>query len=294
MAKKKKKKITKKDIKKVVKDNDNFLRKKQAKHVKMVEKSVKELQANIIDSLSLLSRNKSGRIEGISFNLKNAQKIHRQIEVLFKDKFSKDTKKVIDDFDSILKQINISFGHLNEASRFTKIDKEVIETLKNGYWQNYLDLGNTSKDRIIQKVYNHTISGEKFSTLFSEIFVEMTGQVSKRGVPLSAYARTYANDFVMNFYQEVNLMKAEKAKMEYFLYIGNVMESTRDFCKKHVGRYYKKSTIQSWDKDRWQGKSGPPLTNRGGYNCRHNWQAIRPEWLEGEKKIEVQDWFEEQ
>jgi hypothetical protein len=32
------------------------------------------------------------------------------------------------------------------------------------------------------------------------------------------------------------------------------------------------------------------MTHRGGYNCRHHWRPIRPEWLEGQTKLDIADW----
>lgn len=281
-----------KDVKKSAIATDNWLAAKQAKHVKMIEKSLTKLQDNIIDNLAKLVTDKTGRVEGLKTNLKQAQGIHRNIENLFANDFSNDMKKVINDFDSVEQIIEKSFGYLDESVKFTGIDRTTMEVLKNGYWQNYLTLGDMKKNQIIQAVYDHVIANSSFSELVSMVRGAVIGERSVTGTPLAAYARTYANDFIMNFHNEVNLTKAQTAGLKYFLYIGNIIADSRPFCKTRAGNYYTANQINSWTY-RWKGKSGPAMTHRGGYNCRHHWQPIRKEWMEGAKQIEVQNWFTE-
>ena len=36
-----------------------------------------------------------------------------------------------------------------------------------------------------------------------------------------------------------------------------------------------------WSSRRWKGKkSGNPLIVRGGYNCRHQWSYVNPDWYD--------------
>lgn len=283
---------TPKHIKKSVRVTNNWLARRQAKHVSMVENSLVKLQDNIIDNLAKLVTDKTGRVEGLKTNLKQAQAIHRKIENLFANDFSNDMKRVISDFDSVEQIIEQSFGYLDESVKFTSIDRKTMAVLKDGYWQQYLSLGTTKKNQIIQAVYDHVIANSSFSELVSMVRGAVIGKTSVVGTPLSVYAKTYANDFIMNFHNEVNLTKAQNAGLNYFLYVGNIIGDSRPFCKARAGKYYTANQINSWTY-RWQGKSGPAMTHRGGYNCRHHWQPIRKEWMEGAKHIEVQNWFEE-
>ena len=51
------------------------------------------------------------------------------------------------------------------------------------------------------------------------------------------------------------------------------------FCHDNLGHVYNRAEIATMDNMSWHGKSGPPMTSCGGYNCRHHWQAVDPEWL---------------
>lgn len=281
-----------KDIRKSAKYSDRWLRNKQAKHIAMIEKSIQKLQNDIVDLLAKLAVNPNGRIEGLKVNLKQAQAIHKQIIILFKDDFSEKTKKIIDDFDSVQKSIETSFGYLDEAVKFTTIDKKAMAVLKDGYYQNYLALGATQQTKVVQAIYDQVLANAPFSQLVNTIEGALIGKKGVTGTPLSVYAKTYANDFIMNFHNEVQLAKAQTAGLTHFLYVGNVIEDSRPFCIARAGNYYTIAQINSWTFP-WQGKSGPAMTHRGGYNCRHHWQPIKPDWLGDAGKVEVQNWFTE-
>ena len=281
-----------KDVKRSVLVTDKWLNRKQSEHIKMVEKSLKKLEENIIDTLAKIATNKTGRIEGLSVNLRQAQKVHSQIERLFAGQFSDDMKAIIKDFDSVQQIIKQSFSFVDESVKFTSVDKQLMATLKDGYYQQYLSLGDTQKNKIVQTIYDQVLANGKFSELVAEVSNAVVGRVGIKGTPLQVYAKTYANDFIMNFHNEVQLAKAETAGLTRFLYVGNIIRDSRQFCISRAGKSYTKSEINGWT-HKWQGKSGPALTHRGGYNCRHHWQPIRKEWMDGAKQVDVQNWFTE-
>lgn len=281
-----------KDVKRSVLVTDKWLNRKQSEHIKMIEKSLKKLEENIIDTLAKIATNKTGRIEGLSVNLRQAQKVHSQIERLFAGQFSDDMKAIIKDFDSVQQIIKQSFSFVDESAKFTSVDKKLMATLKDGYYQQYLSLGDTQKNKIVQTIYDQVLANGKFSELVAEVSNAVVGRVGIKGTPLQVYAKTYANDFIMNFHNEVQLAKAETAGLTRFLYVGNIIRDSRQFCISRAGKSYTKSEINGWT-HKWQGKSGPALTHRGGYNCRHHWQPIRKEWMEGAEQVDVQNWFTE-
>lgn len=281
-------------IRTVAERADKWLLNRQRKHISMVEKSIEQLQNKIINSVQSLSTDR-GQLEGVRVNLKQAQKVHKDVERLFGDRFSRDMRRVVDDFSSVERLIESSYSYLGESAKFTGLDRATMDVLKDGFWRDYLAIGNQQKNRIIQGVYNNVIAGGEFSQLVGEIEQTLLGSnlTGVTGRPLVQYARLYARDMIMNFHNEVNLRKAEEIKIKHFLYIGDIIATTRQFCKTRVGKYYTKNQIQSWTY-RWAGKSGPAFTHRGGWNCRHHWQPIRKEWLGDKKKLNVADWNLEQ
>jgi len=281
-------------IRTVAERADRWLLNRQAKHVAMVEKSIEKLQSSIINDIQLLATS-NGRLEGIKVNLKQAQKIHKKVVQIFDGQFSRDMQAVVNDFKAVESLIESSYRYLGESVKFTSLDRATMDVLRDGYWRDYLAIGGQKQNAIIQSVYDQVISGGQFSGLVSTIEQQLLGTnvAGVVGRPLAQYARLYARDMIMNFHQEVNTKKAEDIGIKHFLYIGDIIATTRQFCRTRVGKYYTKNQIQSWTY-RWAGKSGPAFTHRGGWNCRHHWQPIRPEWLKGKKKLDVADWNLEQ
>jgi len=265
-----------------------WLKARQAKHVKMVEESIKKLQADILASLEMLKRNPAGKIRGLSVNLGNAQKIHAKINRLFQRDFSKGMGKIIDDFKNNKALIKSSFKTIGESATFTSIDDTMMKVLRDGNYQQYLAIGKAAQDKVTQQVYDSVISGASQSQLASTIRGSLLGSAAKSvvGTPLANYARLYARDMIMNYHNDVILQKGEDLGMKHYKYVGTLMATSRDFCKRRVGLTYTKNQINSW-KYKWKGKSGPAWTNRGGYNCRHHWQPVRPEWLPEEEQLAV-------
>ena len=257
-----------------------WLRGKQKLHVQMVENSIKELQKGILDSLTELKTAKGGKIEALNLNLTHMQKIQRKVEGLYATKFGDSTRRIIEDFKTTKSQLIGNFKVVGEAARFTDIDDVMMKTLRDGSYQQYLNLAGTSKNQVTQAMYNQVIAGGQFSDLVNEINGALVGTVAKGivGMSLAQYSRLYARDMIMNYHNDVMMQKANDLGMDLFMYIGTLMSGSRDFCVRRVGNSYTKKEINSW-KFKWRGKSGPALTHRGGYNCRHHWQPVRKEWL---------------
>ena len=279
-----------KQIKKSAVRTDKWLKARQSKHLRMVENSVKKMQDSIIDNLRLLEINPNGRVEGLKVNLKNAQKLQMKVEQIFGKDWNTDTQKIVQDYKNTETLIKSAYNDLDEAVKFTSIDRDTMKILRDGDYQNYLSLGVQQKDKIVQGIYDQVIGNGRFNDLVKIIEGALLGNKSVTGRPLVQYGRLYARDFIMNFHNEVNLQKGIDIGLDRFLYLGNIIATSRDFCKRRVGKSYTKDQIDSWT-NKWKGKSGPAWTHRGGYNCRHHWQPIRKEWVDG--RINVGNWFKE-
>ena len=266
------------NIIKAAQGSSSFLEAEQKKHLKMVEKSIRKLQNEIINNLNIIKTDPRGRIQGIKFNLASAQKMHERIEVLFEGEFNAKMRKMISGFSSVKEDIKRNFKTLGEAANFTDLDDDVMKVMQSGNYQTYLNLSGAKKDMIIQGMYDQVIAQAPYSNLIGQIQGALMGSVTSLGTPMINFARLYARDMIMNFHNQNLLRKGEEIGLNVFLYLGNIQGNTRKFCRQRVGNAYTKDQINSWDY-KWQGKSGPAMTNRGGYNCRHHWQPVKKEWL---------------
>lgn len=77
----------------------------------------------------------------------------------------------------------------------------------------------------------------------------------------------------MQFDASISVATAKEAGVDKFEYYGDIMDETRDWCIRHVGKVYSQDEIETlWAENVWAGKAdGDPMIVRGGYNCRHHW-----------------------
>lgn len=259
--------------------DDKWMTLNQERHVRRVEKAVSKLERRIISSIKQLETRPDGRLHGIKVNMIQAQAIQQDVIRIFEDEWYGETNAITDEYRNYQDQITKTYGWLDESVRFTSVDQQMMDTLQQGAWQNFVVSGDQAKEKVIQAVYNDVIGGGHFSELVKTIEGSLGGAVGASGVPLVNYARLYARDNLANFMREVNVTKSEDIGITQFYYMGDVIATTRSFCRQRVGKTYTKDQINSWTY-KWQGKSGPAMTNCGGWNCRHHWRGVKPEWFE--------------
>lgn len=91
-------------------------------------------------------------------------------------------------------------------------------------------------------------------------------------------ARQLIRDETMSFARTAHQLKAESLGLEWFRYSGPDDQAARPFCSARVGRAFERRAIDAMD----NGQTGPgtALTACGGFNCRHRWAAVDPEWYD--------------
>lgn len=249
-------------------------------------RSIKKLEERITDRSADLLTDR-GRLVSTKANMKVLQKMHTDLTFMFDDMYGAGVRESIAGFDGIIRNIRRSFTDLDLVMDFTAIDKNMIEALKATTFENFSAYGDAAQKRLMDGMYSQVLTGAKMSTLANTIKGIFTGHTDIRGRPMSMYANQYAFDSVMNFHNTVNNKKAEDIGLTHFLYMGDIITTSRPFCIRRAGRTYTKEMIESWNGMPWAGKSGPAFTNRGGYNCRHHWVGVKPEWVP-EEGVDVQ------
>ena len=118
----------------------------------------------------------------------------------------------------------------------------------------------------------------------------------RAGDNMRKYASQLLNDGLREFDAQVNAYKSSEAGLTHVKYFGDIIPTTRDHCKKILRGVYKvrQSNVFSVDEVRklykrlpgWSGKKpGDPLIVRGGYNCRHQWTYVSPDWYDSEGNL---------
>ena len=107
---------------------------------------------------------------------------------------------------------------------------------------------------------------------------------------MKRYAGQILNDSLRDFDATLNFNKSQDAGLTFVKYYGDIIPTTRRICRNVISGVYNKRknglfTIDEvnklWSSTRWKGKkSGNPLIVRGGYNCRHQWSYVNPDWYD--------------
>ena len=178
------------------------------------------------------------------------------------------------------------------GTEFTDLEKELRQTI-NGIYA-------SSDDVEAQKLINY-INRNKFNkakkaqvdksiqTLQSKFARDRAGENMKR------YASQILNDSLRDFDATLNFNKSRDAGLTFVKYYGDVIPTTRELCRNLVNGVYNKRkgglfTINEvkdlWQSRSWSGKkSGNPLVVRGGYNCRHQFSYVNPDWYDSKGEL---------
>ena len=179
------------------------------------------------------------------------------------------------------------------GSEFAVLEKELRQTI-NGIYA-------SSDDPEIQRLVNY-INDNKFDkskqaqvdksiqTLQSKFARDRAGENMKR------YAGQILNDSLRDFDETLNFNKSKDAGLTFVKYYGDVIPTTRDICRNIINGVIKPNrkdglfTVDEvrklWASRSWSGKkSGNPLVVRGGYNCRHQWSYVNPDWYDSKGKL---------
>jgi hypothetical protein len=248
--------------------------------------SIKGLEERIIAlAQKRLEVDGADKLLGPKVNLKMAQKLHQDLIKEFDKRYGAAARSVVDGYEAVAKNIRKSWSDLNVAVKYTAVDQDMMETLKTSYYDEFKKFGLDAQNKMVRAMYDAVAGQSGFAVLADAISAALTGQRAKNGRPMSTYAKMFAHDATMNFHNAVTLKKADDAGIKNFLYYGNLMDTSRPFCIERAGKKFTKSKIESWTFP-WAGKSGPAMTHRGGYNCRHHWMPVRPEWVGKEPRMD--------
>ena len=119
---------------------------------------------------------------------------------------------------------------------------------------------------------------------------------TRTGENMRRFAGQLLADGLRDFDAQVNSKKALDAGLTFVKYYGDVIPTTRSHCRNIINGVYKKRisnvfTIeearQLWQRS-WEGKKpGDALIVRGGYNCRHSWSYVNPDWYDSNGKLTI-------
>lgn len=148
------------------------------------------------------------------------------------------------------------------------------QLIPGGYFEKLF--ANENVGRNIAALVNRAIAGQMsladFQKQFSKVFIGPAGQ----GM-LERHWKTNSFDLFQKIDRAANLVYADRLGLEYAIYSGTVMDTTRPWCERHVNKVLSRAEIEAWKNQTWKGKitvGYDPYLDAGGFNCRHHWSFI--------------------
>ena len=251
--------------------SDTVVREGFNKQAKRIEKAFKRI-GNIPVEFQELTKGDRALIQ----NLK------QQYFTQFKDVSNTFTRKLADKV----------YQNTLIGSEFAVLEKELRQTI-NGI---YASSDDPEINRLVDFVNENKFIESKQSAVDKAIQTLQSKFARDRaGENMKKYAGQILNDSLRDFDATLNFNKSQDAGLTYVKYYGDVIPTTRTICRNVINGVYDRRkgglfTVDEvrrlWASQSWSGKkSGDPLIVRGGYNCRHQWSYVNPDWYDSKGEL---------
>jgi hypothetical protein len=178
------------------------------------------------------------------------------------------------------------------GSPLSDLDKELRQTI-NGIYSSSDDL---EANKLVEFIDDNKFKKSMQSRVDKAVQTLQTKFARDRaGENMKRYAGQILNDSLRDFDATLNFNKSNDAGLTFVKYYGDVIPTTRQICRSLINGVYNKRpnglfTIDEvknlWSSSSWSGKkSGNPLVVRGGYNCRHQWSYVNPDWYDSSGEL---------
>lgn len=248
--------------------------------IKGTKRSYARLDKLIYDSiLEYLVENLSISDKGVRFTQSNIGVINK-LEVTG-NSFGRTIKKI---FDFILKGINKLLG-----VTVKDLKKYDVRAEKTGVrvTDRLLTHAATSLNQVLDLSIIYADIKQTALTLLSRpegidlrtMRTVLKNKVIGQGISQRYYSRWTAD--IYSQYQRVGANEVRKdIGLRFAIYQGGLIESSRSFCEQRNGKVFHEDEVNSWSNLNFTGKPETgysPITDLGGYNCRH-----RLDWISDE------------
>ena len=255
-----------------------FLERLADNHEAQIKRTLEDLEARIVSQISTVTEGADAVSTKIAIDLRT------DLKRFIDETYRTTADSLVRDYDQIVQEFLEEFGRLDIPDNFktlTQVDALTITQLKFQQFAGFEDLANRYLNEISAQVYQNAIAGKPFNDIVKDLRGIITGDVDRRGRPMSTYASQIAHDSVMQFDGQFTVYKSKEAGLNKFKYTGTLVRDSREHCKKHLNKVYTEDEIRQKWSGQWQGKAeGDPFIVRGGYRCRHTWLPVDDDFFD--------------
>lgn len=156
------------------------------------------------------------------------------------------------------------------------LQKQAIETANSYLLQDGLAAQvRTPLNEILSQNIN---TGGQFSGMLDQVRTFIKGGLTADGKPLDgrlmSYSRGILKDVLFQYSRAFQNSVTEDLGLIWYLFAGGLMDTSRPWCIRRVGRYFHQKEIESWASEDWAGKNNLTTESSifilvGGHNCEH-------------------------
>lgn len=266
--------LTNKNIDKKARQKIATVKKSEKKLIEIAAKQQRKLNNFLINTFMPSLDIKDGNIINNTNNLKKvntAAALKRYLKNVINESL---LKAYIEGYENI----NKNTASLYDLYEPTKATKERIfnrsDIMADGFLTELFDNNEIQKE--IQGTLRDAIATEtKTSELKNLLTQQIKGTEEKMGA-LESFHYSQGRDSFQAHTRGLDVQFAKALKLNYFIYQGGVIKTTRDFCDERNGGTFTREEVEEWQGLTWQGKKDGHniFTDLGGYNCRHDLTPI--------------------
>src|SRR5690606_38010484 len=106
----------------------------------------------------------------------------------------------------------------------------------------------------LARILNQNInSGGSFTGMLEQVQNYIKGTDTVDG-HLLRHSKTITKDILFNYSRTYQSAVSSDLGLEFYLYVGGVMDTTRPFCEHKAGEYFHHKEVEQWAKQEWAGK----------------------------------------
>ena len=236
------------------------------------------------DFIDALDVDENGNITMSSKNILKLNSLDEQFEKLAKN-FNKTMVSTLANNVSKIVESNVKyFSGLDGDAKLLPIIPKVKNAISG--WLGISE-GKVAKNGFIDQLVESDSAKIAIKNLAMKIVIGQQGKAKAKeelqtlieGNPktLGAFEKhykTFANDLNSQIDRATSNVIRTDLKLEFAIYVGGLIETSRIFCEEHTGKIYHISEILQFDPKVGIPPNYEPISDLGGYNCRHHLRWI--------------------
>lgn len=258
---------------------EDFLNAEADRNLQTMDEGLSLMNRLSLAAIGFLLVTRDGVVINSEENITRSVQVKKRIDEIWNERYTPRVDTVIGSLPRQERFFKRTYESVGETVVYRSEDRKTFTQFRRDERRVLIDVGNTSKELVKSDVSNAVSAEQLFSDFSEQVEQHIIGNTEKPGRSLKQQADVLTQDLTMGYYTAIGNQKGDDVGLTLSLYFGDVIVDSRPFCVARVGRTFTEAQIKGWRNLSWQGKRGDPVIYRGGWNCRHSYVRIKPEWV---------------